>query len=492
MKRQAIISLSVLIGVFMTFGVPSVYADVVYSQNEDNSVTRELDAGTAYYLIGTFTQPETYQVANGSICYFGISLRSDFNPSTSGQIFIASTTNPTEGSLTSVSGLCASPQIETVAGGSIPFVEATTTMATQSTLIGGHTYGIYTGNGSGFYNGDIKVLTNIGETDFYGYFSINAEIPFFEADGARTRFVLFDPADEEVVATGTPVSLSGYLYINQVDIGDEILTDGWWIEARIRRDRDNQIAVSNITLLDTVLRIDDTFTATYNSFSTTTEFEREGRYTISWTLHRPSWVTSISSFFGLEAYFNAGIVAQETMHIVAGELTAYDTLVDSYVSTIEDSYASTTLSTLTTRLATCNPLGSFSMADCLIGLFTLDPQSSETVTNQFRSLIATKAPLGYVTRLVSIFTTETATSSLPTISFTFPDSLPLGGEVMTFDFNEILVDAKEIASSTLVSSNDPDSNIWTILMPIINTLIYIILFIAIFSDITNMYKERKQ
>lgn len=307
-----------------------------------------------------------------------------------------------------------------------------------------------------------------------------------------TRFIgsAFDPYDEDTVATGTPVNLTGYLYLNEDDMDGELLTDGWWIEARIRRDSDNQIAVANITLLDTVLRIDDDWVATYNSFSTSTTFTREGRYTIQWTLHRPSVWNSLSSFFGLEAYFNAGVLAEYTTHVVAGELTAYDEYVNSFQEGVENSFASTTLSVLTDRLNTCNPLGNFSMMDCLAGLFTLDPQSSGAVIEQFRSLIATKAPMGYVTRLVDIITAQTATTSLPIISVTFPTGLPLAGKVLDFDFNQILADAGEIASSTLVSSSNPNENIWTVVMPFVNTVFYLLLFFLIINDITGMYRNK--
>lgn len=491
MKRQTIITLLVLIGGFF---IPafSAKADPVtlYEQGEDNTIVRELETGTAYYKIGTFTPTATTYIPYGTIVYWGVALRSDFNPSTSGQLFIASTTNATEGSLSSTTGCPASPQIESTSA-SVDFITATSTSG-SCTLIGGHTYGIYQGNGSGFYNGDIKIRTNADQTQYYGYITTEIENTAFGDNNVTTRFIssAFDPYDEDVVATGTPVSLTGFLYINQQDMDGEILTDGWWIEARIRRDSDNQVAVANITLLDTTLRIDDDWVATYNSFSTSTEFEREGRYTIQWTLHRPSVWNSLSSFFGLEAYFNAGVLAEYTTHVVAGELTSYDEYVNSFQEGVENSFASTTLAVLTDRLATCNPLGNFSMLDCLAGLFTLDPQSSTAVVDQFRSLIATKAPLGYVTRLIDIATSQTATTSLPSISLTFPAGLPLVGKTLDFDFNQILSDASEIASSTLVSSANPNENIWTIAMPLINTILYLLLFFLIINDITGMYRTK--
>lgn len=325
-----------------------------------------------------------------------------------------------------------------------------------------------------------------------GYISTNGTLGGFSSttESTLTRFVVVDPADEDTIATGTPVSFEGYLYINEDDIEDgDVLTDGWWIEIRYRRNAENQLAVANISLLDTILRIDQDFIATYNDFSTTTTITNEGRYNVRWSLHRPSVLASISSFFGLEAYYDPSIVASYNSSFIAGELLPYDEYVLSFEEGIENSFASTTLSTLTARLDTCNPLSNFSMVDCLVGLFTLDPTSSEVLINQFRSSIAEKVPIGYVTRLVTILTTETATSSLPTIAFTFPSQLPLGGETLNFDFNQILSDSKDIASSTLVTEGG--ENVWDILMPIIDIIFYLILFFVILNDITGIHKNSK-
>jgi len=311
----------------------------------------------------------------------------------------------------------------------------------------------------------------------------------------ETRFALItSPETGDTVSSTTPVTFSGYLYINQEDIGDEVLTDDWWVEVRIRRDQDNQIAVANITLLDTVLTATDGsgWVATYNEFSTSTSaFSRPGRYTVSWTLHRESVFASLASFFGLEAYFNAGVLARTQTYFIVDQLTSYDLAVGAYADTIEDAFASTTLETLTERLTTCNPLGNFSMGDCIAGLFTLDPNSSQTLVDQFREMIATRAPVGYVTRLVDILTSETATSSFPVISFTFPSNIGLGGQTLEFDFNETLEEAIDIASTTLVSGNDPQANVWDIIMPVIDSIMYLVLFMAIVHDVTGIHKKQK-
>lgn len=341
------------------------------------------------------------------------------------------------------------------------------------------------------------ILHDVGGDDWVYQFHLDNGVwvqndPFL----LKTRFTLIDsPEDEEVVSSTTDVTFSGYLYINQDDIGNELLTDDWWIEIRIRRDSDNQVQVANIALLDTVLRIDDDtgWVAGYHNFSTTSEpFTRSGRYTVNWKLHRHSIFASITSFFGLESYFNAGVLANSQTHFVIDKLNGYDVAVGSFQESLEDSFASTTLETLTERLATCNPLDNFSVIDCLAGLFTLDSASAENLLTQFKEMIGERAPIGYVTRLIAIMTSATATSSFPMISFTFPAGLGLAGETLEFDFNKILSDSVEIASSTLVSGTDGTSNVWDVLMPTINIILYLVLFMVIVNDITGMHKHTKK
>jgi len=314
----------------------------------------------------------------------------------------------------------------------------------------------------------------------------------------RTRFVLItSPEEDEIVATSTAVTFSSYIYVNQADIGEDIITSDWYVDLTVRYNGDDQLAVANRGLTQKTIRIPYDFVATYNSVSTTTmDFDiggsppREGRYTITWQLKRPSTLATISSFFGLDAYFNAGVLASDVTHFVVGGLTPYDEYMTSLEDGISNSFASTTLATLSQRLGTCNPLGgNFSMLDCVVGLFTLDSQSSSTLVEQFRTMIATRAPLGYATRVVDIFTAETATSSLPVISYTFATSSPLGPETIEFDMQEIFTDADSLMRVDLVSEKTGD-NLWEIIMPFVNALLYAILFYKIYKDITGINHQK--
>jgi len=319
-----------------------------------------------------------------------------------------------------------------------------------------------------------------------------------DEDLDRTRFVLItSPEDEEVIATSTAVTFSSYIYASQRDIGEEISSSDWYVELTVRYNADDQLAIANRALTEKTIIVPYDFVATYNEVSTTTmafdigsTIPREGRYTITWKLRRPTWTATLTSFFGLDAYFNAGVLAVDTSHFVIGSLTPYDEYMTSIEEGIATSFASTTLATLSQRLGTCNPLGgNFSMLDCVIGLFTLDTQSSSTLVEQFRTMIATRAPLGYVTRVVDIFTAETATSSLPVISYTFATSSPLGAETIEFDMQEIFTDADSLMRVDLVSEKTGD-NLWEIIMPFINALLYAILFYKIYKDITGINHQK--
>lgn len=511
MKKLSII----IFGIVLGFGfVEPVFAEQVifYSQTEATADYEIPVTTSAYFSIATTTPATTVFVSSSTPAIIGMWVKTEGTRSTSCRIAIDTREAPALNGVNKMNFVTSSTTapvngVENLNYSDFPpddgefhFMEyklgRTTGGVSGQTLTGGTTYGLKFGK----FNCDASfhIYTKTNGDQLAGYMVTEGPVEGFSelSESTLTRFVLIDsPEDEEVIASTTPIDFSGYLYINQDDIGDEILTDDWWIEVRIRRDSDNQIQVANIALLDTVLRIDDGsgWIATYNDFSTTSEpFSRNGRYTVNFTLHRHSIFTSITSFFGLESYFNAGVLAKFQTHFVIDELSGYDVAIGAFQESLEDSFASTTLETLTERLDTCNPLGNFSVIDCLAGLFTLDSASAENLLTQFREMIGERAPIGYVTRLVTIMTSETATSSFPMISFTFPAGIGLAGETLQFDFNDILSDSAEIASSTLVSGADGTSNVWDVLMPTIDIILYLVLFMAIVHDVTGVHKHTKK
>jgi len=101
-----------------------------------------------------------------------------------------------------------------------------------------------------------------------------------------------------------------------------------------------------------------------------------------------------------------------------------------------------------------------------------------------------KAPVGYITRLITILN-GSATSSLPAISYTFGDDSPLAGESASFDFNSTLANANGILTEDWVSNQEEPVSVWDIFMPLWNVLVYAVLVFMMVSQITGLYHHKK-
>lgn len=127
----------------------------------------------------------------------------------------------------------------------------------------------------------------------------------------------------------------------------------------------------------------------------------------------------------------------------------------------------------------------FVLGDCLMQLFFPLPGVFDGVWNDAQNGFLRKVPFGYVTLVTEIFATGTTT--LPTLGYTFrPDSV-FGSTTLSYDFNEIMGDSTQILTTDLVSNTDNPRNIWEIIMPTINIIMYLALFFLIIQDLTGIH-----
>jgi len=149
--------------------------------------------------------------------------------------------------------------------------------------------------------------------------------------------------------------------------------------------------------------------------------------------------------------------------------------------------------TTTTPVLDCNPSG-FSLTACLVSLIVPPSNVLESDFTQIRDGFLSRVPFGYVTRFMEIALGE-ASSTLPTLSYTFPDDFPaeqMAGVDLTFNpWGEFYTDGS-LVKDELVSSGDDPKNIWEIMQPLINIIVYLALAMLIIKDLTAIHPNHRQ
>jgi hypothetical protein len=114
----------------------------------------------------------------------------------------------------------------------------------------------------------------------------------------------------------------------------------------------------------------------------------------------------------------------------------------------------------------------------------------QAISDDF-TIIQQTPPWGYIFRVVDILNATTTTTTLPTIDYTFASSSPMSviGDIHFDPFGEI---AQSGALINQMTSDRPDhATVWTIMMPIVNIFVYLVLFTMIVHDLTGIYSHDK-
>lgn len=130
----------------------------------------------------------------------------------------------------------------------------------------------------------------------------------------------------------------------------------------------------------------------------------------------------------------------------------------------------------------CNPFGSFfSIGRCVSYLVFPNVHQVDANISLIRDSFLTKAPVGYITRFVSILASS-ATTTIPNISYTWAnDGGPLATKTWTIEVDDYMAQASTL-SNEMVSNTD-GKTAWEILGTLINTFLAIVVLFAILHDI---------
>lgn len=222
--------------------------------------------------------------------------------------------------------------------------------------------------------------------------------------------------------------------------------------------------------------------------ATTTTFPGGGNWTAVYQIQQ---VSSPWYFFGLSNSYNT--LVSTTTHFTIGQLSAMDIARAGVQAASAAFQASTSagigaiLASTTASLANaCNPFGSFSLGDCLT--LTVWPGDS-AVADDFL-IIKETPPWGYVFRVIDILNATTSSTTLPAIDYTFATSSPMVaiGDIHFDPFGEIAQAGTLV--NTFTSDRGDGATVWTILMPVVNIFVYMVLFFMIIHDLTGIHGSK--
>lgn len=254
------------------------------------------------------------------------------------------------------------------------------------------------------YNGGLN-----GIADFY--YQIFDELDSGTPEDTTTRINFFRPEYLETYSSSTPIEIYTDQYINSEDYDDTI-----YIRYKYFRNTDLQSA-SNFDLVETVIDFPSASTTDlYSSISTSTIFSRTGEYTVTAEIRNNTWTNRILGIFGLDWAYDNGLIVSTTTKFIVNERTSIDQYFVDIAQTKADFIASSTLAIEDVKNY-CSFSTNFSFMDCLTALTLPNRQDLTNATNEVKTELLTKFPIGYFTDFISIISTSTV-GSIPVINAT--------------------------------------------------------------------------
>lgn len=132
---------------------------------------------------------------------------------------------------------------------------------------------------------------------------------------------------------------------------------------------------------------------------------------------------------------------------------------------------------------------SLSLPKLFTCMFFLDQGQLTDLATNYHDNVFARVPFGYVTRIYDIFT-DTATTALPTLSYTFSSSFPapfLAGQTLAFNpWQYMYTDGSLVKDVWKSDIAGEEKNVWEIVGPLVDWFVYLMLALLIFHDITGI------
>lgn len=263
----------------------------------------------------------------------------------------------------------------------------------------------------------------------------------------NTHIISVDPIDNSSVATGTPVTISTDIYINQNDITEDTIL-------RQTVELTNAPVLGNIWggTGDFVTQQAQTLVYEYDidsegffTFSTTTTFSQIGERTLT------TEIINDVGFFQ-EIIYGDDIVVSSSTSFLVGTTTSGDLITQSISDSLVGLSAtgSTTIDTLSVA---CSPFsGNFDIVLCAYRMVVPDSQTANALFQETYEMVFTRAPFGYFTDFISIMSTSTV-GSLTVIDATLPAGVAGAGSHITLDLTNVLDDFLNATTGSFINES---------------------------------------
>lgn len=370
-------------------------------------------------------------------------------------------------------------------------------------------------NASGFADGTYYYMYTNGTTPtgpadpslFYIGFTVNSGVIVPSIVTGDTAIYTVDPVNNQVLATTSiPYDFTTIGNINASD-----WKEGIRLRIKIDRNTDQQAigaltafnsANGNYTYLDIPVT-SGTFLVSTTTINTLLPINRTGTYSMVQEIQTPGigvhwWI------FQYDLTYNT--LAATTTTFTVGTSTAIDNITNTAVNYLNNIASSTSQGD---PLATCQ-FSWFSSAidfslggkliNCMGGLVVWalvpSPGSIALSYNSVRDGVLSRAPWGYATRLVTVFTSASAASTTATTTlqseaqFTVPIYLTgtsTPDTTLTFNPGDMLDGGAALLNG--IKANGTDKNLRDITEPFVMLFISISLLIIIFHDLMQMGQD---
>lgn len=295
----------------------------------------------------------------------------------------------------------------------------------------------------------------------------------------NTRFISVTP--EYATTTATTTTIGAHVYINEEDYDDDMYLSMSFTNQTLSMTGGSALDAWN-SATGQGLEIRIPLVAGDNDVSTTTTFLMGGQTHGAYSVRNPNF---INQFSWVSTFWQPSVLISTTTDFVVGYKTGLDIAVEQGGASVAQ-YLLTGTTTGANTILNCSNLLSGGLTPCLTSIFVPNAQVLSADMQRFRDGFLSVWPLGYVTRFVEI-TLTTATSSLPTISYTTASSSMFG--VIDIDLDPFGSLASADSPMNYTSDSLEGKTIWEIMEQPITIVVYLMLLFMILHDLTGVAKH---
>jgi len=270
----------------------------------------------------------------------------------------------------------------------------------------------------------------------------------------NSRFITLDPLAGETTATST--SVGAEIYINSDDFTEDMFLDIYFVS-------NSAIYIGNGGYVPDFIRFPITSPG-LTSYSTTTTFLVAGGHEARYKVSTESALSSIPI---IGVLFSPNTLMSTSSAFFVGYRTQADDVADTVGQVLDDlgGTSSTSCTNFTTDF----------VSDCVKFLFIPNPQALNTSLEALRNGVLASWPVGYVTRMVEIFTASTS-ASLPVFQATVPAGIPGTGSSITLDLNHSLDTVLNATTGVFTNSSASSTDtFYEFTKPYWDTIMYLLL-----------------